>query len=91
MLSILDHIIINCQLITVPRLFVTAHTFCAFSDDPKISVGFIKPATHLAILYADRCDRRKSPGVPGAVIAIFADRRDRRRISPISGMPDIRD
>ena len=30
-----------------------------------------KPATHLAILYADRRDRRKSPGVPGPAIAIF--------------------
>ena len=29
----------------------------------------IKPATHLAILYVDR---QKSPGVPGAAIAIFA-------------------
>ena len=36
-----------------------------------------KPATHLAILYADRRDRRKSPSVPGAAIAIFrfSDRR----------------
>ena len=50
-----------------------------------------KPATHLAILYADRRDRRKSPGVPGATIAIFADRRDRRIKSPISGMSDIGD
>ena len=49
----------------------------------------LKPATHLAILYADRCDRRKSPGVPGAAIAIFADRRDRLIKSPISGMSDI--
>ena len=32
--------------------------------------GFVKPATHLAILYADRRDRRKSPGVPGAAIAV---------------------
>ena len=48
----------------------------------------LKPATHLAILYADRCDRRKSPGVPGAAIAIFADRRIK---SPISGMSDIGD
>ena len=31
----------------------------------------LKPATHLAILYADRHDRRKSPGVPGAAVAIF--------------------
>ena len=40
----------------------------------------LKPATHLAILYADRGDRRKSPGVPGAAIAILADqiRLDRR-------------
>ena len=51
----------------------------------------VKPATHLAILYADRGNRRKSPGVPGAVIAIFADRRDRRIKSPISGMSDIGD
>ena len=43
----------------------------------------VKPATHLAILYADRRDRRKSPGVPGAAIAIFADRRDRRIIADI--------
>ena len=46
----------------------------------------LKPATHLAILYAG--DRRKSPGVPGAAIAIFADRRIK---SPISGMSDIGD
>ena len=51
----------------------------------------LKPATHLVILYADRHDRRKSPGVPGAAIAIFADRRDRRIKSPISGMSDIGD
>ena len=51
----------------------------------------VKPATHLAILYADRRDRRKSPGVPGAAIAIFADRRDRRIKSPISGMSGIGD
>ena len=44
-----------------------------------------------AILYADRRDRRKSPGVPGAAIAIFVDRRDRRIKSPISGMSDIGD
>ena len=52
---------------------------------------YLKPATHLAILYADRRDRRKSPGVPGAAIAIFTDRRDRRIKSPISGMSDIGD
>ena len=51
----------------------------------------VKPAIHLAILYADRRDRRKPPGVPGAAIAIFADRRDRRIKSPISGMSDIGD
>ena len=51
----------------------------------------LKPATHLAILYADRRDRRKSPGVSGAAIATFADRRDRRIKSPISGMSDIGD
>ena len=32
---------------------------------------------------------RRSRGVPGAAIAIFADRRDRRIKSPISGMSDI--
>ena len=51
----------------------------------------LKPATDLAILYADRRDRRKSPSVPGAATAIFADRRDRRIKSPISGMSDIGD
>ena len=49
----------------------------------------VKPATHLAILYADCGDRRKSPGVPGGAIAIFADLRDRRIKLPISGMSDI--
>ena len=47
---------------------------------------FLNPATRLAILYADRRDRRKSPGVPSAAVAIFADRCDRRLKSPISGM-----
>ena len=51
----------------------------------------LKPATHLVILYADRGDRRKSPGVPGEAIAIFADRHDRRIKLPISGMSDIGD
>ena len=51
----------------------------------------LKTATHLAILHADRRDRRKSPGVPGGAIAIFADRRDRCIKSPISGMSDIGD
>ena len=51
----------------------------------RASLAAIKPATHLAILYADRRDRRKSPGAPGAAIAIFAGdqiRRDRRIKSP---------
>ena len=48
----------------------------------------VKPATHVAILYADRRDRR---GVPGAAIAIFAERRDWRIKSPLSGMSDIGD
>ena len=57
-----------------------------------LNKGYLfKSATHLAILYADRRDRRKSPGVPGAAIAIFAVRRDRRIKSPISGMSDIGD
>ena len=51
----------------------------------------LKPATHLSILYADSRDRRKSPGVSGAAISIFADRRDRRLKSLISGMSDIGD
>ena len=38
----------------------------------------LKPATHLVILYTDRDDLRKLPGVSGAAITIFADRRDRR-------------
>ena len=54
----------------------------------KFLTKFLKPATHLAILYADRRDRRKLPGVPGAAIAIFADRGDRRIKSPISGVSD---
>ena len=41
--------------------------------------------TQPAILYADRGDRRKSPGVPAT--AIFADRSDQRIKLPISGMP----
>ena len=40
--------------------------------------GRVKQATHLAILYADRRDGQKSPGVHGAAIAIFAGRHDRR-------------
>ena len=56
-----------------------------------VVIVYLKPATHLAILYADRRNRWKSPGVPGAAIAIFADRRDQRIKSPISGMSDIGD
>ena len=48
----------------------------------------LKPATLLAILYADRGDQRKSLSVYGAAIAI-TDRRDRRIKSPITDMPDI--
>ena len=67
--------------------------FCQINRVKIKKFAFInlKPATHLAILYADRRDRRKSPGVPGAAIAIFADHRDRRIKSPISGMSDIGD
>ena len=36
-------------------------------------------------------DRRKSPDVPGAAIAIFVDLRNLRIISPISGMSNIGD
>ena len=42
--------------------------------------------TQPAILYADRGDRRKSPGVPGAATAIFADRSDQRIKLSICGM-----
>ena len=37
----------------------------------------VKPVTHLEILYADHGNQRKSPGVPGAAMAIFADLRNR--------------
>ena len=50
----------------------------------------VKPATHLAILYTDHRDRRKSPGVPGAAIVIFASHGDRRIKSPISDGNEIR-
>ena len=40
--------------------------------------------TQPAILYADRGDRRKSPGVPAT--AIFADRSDQCIKLSISGM-----
>ena len=48
-------------------------------------MDLLKPVTHLAI-FADRGDWRKSPGVPGAAMAIFADRCIK---SPISGMSEI--
>ena len=51
---------------------------------------YLKPVTHLAI-FADRGYRRKSPCVPGAAIAIFADRRGLRLQSPISGILEIGD
>ena len=51
----------------------------------------LKPMIHLAILYANRRDQRKSPGVPSAVMAIFTDRHDQRIKSPISDMSDIGD
>ena len=44
-----------------------------------------KPVTHRAI----RRDGRKSPGVPGAAIAIFADRRVWRLYSPNVPVPAI--
>ena len=44
-----------------------------------------KPVIHLMI-FAHHRDRQKSPSVPGAAMAIFADRRDRRIKLPISGM-----
>ena len=59
----------------------TASWFCLLPFPPllhhlisstrlHLSDALKPPATHLAILYADRRDRRKSPGVPGAAIAI---------------------
>ena len=50
------------------------HCFMMRSDvkrpPRKSDMRNLKPATHLAILYAHRRDRRKSPGVPGAAIVI---------------------
>lgn len=44
-----------------------------FSGDNRLAgQRSVKPVTHQAILYGDR---RKSPGVPDAAMAIFADRR----------------
>ena len=53
-----------------------------------LEVVYLKPATHLAILYANRHYWQKSPGVPGTAIAIFTDRCIK---SPMSGMSDIGD
>ena len=43
----------------------------------------LKPETHLAILYADRRDRRKSPGVPGAAIDFCRSPRSAYKIADI--------
>ena len=59
-----------------------------YLQNKLVLVETLKPATHLAILYADRGDRRKSPGEPGAAMAIFGDRRMK---SPKSGMSDVGD
>ena len=59
--------------------------------EPTYNIQCLKPATHLAILYANRRDQRKPPSMPGAAIAIFADRRDRRVKPQISGVSDIGD
>ena len=67
------------------------YIFKSLGKEDGLAIFWVKPATHLAILYADRRYRRKSPGVPGAAIAIFADHRDRRIKSPISGMSDMGD
>ena len=39
------------------------------------------------ILYADRGDRGKSPGMPGAAMEIFADRRGIKSHSPSVPVP----
>ena len=65
-----------------------SRTFLTPRNEIHVQVETLKPATHLAILYTDHGDRRKSPGVPGAAMAIFGDRRIK---SPISGMSDIGD
>ena len=75
------------KLLSVVELFLSIVTAGTINKQDR----YVKPATHLAILYADRRYRRKSPGVPGAAIAIFADRRDRRIKSAISGMSDVGD
>ena len=58
---------------------ITSESTYMYTDDTTIYC--VKAATHLAILYADRRDRRKSPGVPGAVMAIFADRRNTQYVA----------
>ena len=52
-----------------------------------INLLTVKPATHKAILYADCCDRRKSPGVPVQRLRFSPV----AAISPISDMSDIGD
>ena len=78
-----------------PLLFlVEIHKKGQISCEKKLRLALKTRAgrCHLAILYADRRDRRKSPGVPGAAIAIFAGSRDRRIKSPIlAGMSDFGD
>ena len=49
---------------------------------------FLKPATHLAILYADHRDRRKSPGLPGCSDCHF--RRSRRSAYKIADIWHVR-
>ena len=74
----------------VPKLKTHVQGDC-FPSLNLLFCGVVVVATHLAILYADRRDRRKSPGVPGGAIAIFAGRRNRRIKSSISGVSDIGD
>ena len=56
-----------------------------------MNTAYLKPPTHLAILYTDCHDRQKLPSVPCTAIAIFIDLRDQRIKSPRSGMSDIGD
>ena len=80
------------------KLFMSPENASVTSKDVTLKTKIVvnalwclKPGTHLAILYADRRDRRKSPGVAGAAIAIFEDLRDQRIKSPIFGISDIGD
>lgn len=59
----------------IQRLWVLFSPRLKIFSFPCVVSHCLKPATHLAILYADRFDRHKLPGVPGAVIVIFADRQ----------------